>query len=71
MKMFFPTTILTVAIMPFCQNKDNDIIGWIGLGVTLAQLISYGIILYLTEKDLKKEFDDRGKRRASAPDSNI
>ena len=45
MKMFFPTTILAVVIMPFCQNKDNDIIGWIGLGVTLAQLISYGIIL--------------------------
>lgn len=71
MKMFFPTTILAVVIMPFCQNKDNNTIGWIGLGVTLTQLISYGIILSLTEKDLKKEFDDRGKRRASAPDSNI
>ncbi len=71
MKMFFPTTILAVVIMPFCQNKDNNTIGWIGLGVTLTQLISYGIILFLTEKDLKKEFDDRGKRRASAPDSNI
>ena len=71
LKMFFPTTILAVVIMPFCQNKDNNTIGWIGLGVTLTQLISYGIILFLTEKDLKKEFDDRGKRRASAPDSNI
>lgn len=50
---------------------DINAIGWIGLGVTLAQLISYGIILFLTEKDLKKKFDDRGKRRASAPDSNI
>ena len=49
--------------MPFCKNKDIDTIGWIGLGVTLAQLISYGIILSLTEKDLKKEFDDRGKRQ--------
>ncbi|STO01415.1 Uncharacterised protein [[Eubacterium] infirmum] len=71
LKMFLPTTILAVVIMPFCQNKDNNTIGWIGLGVTLTQLLSYGVVLYLTEKYLKKEFDDRGKRRASAPDSNI
>ena len=57
MKMFFPTIILAVVIMPFCLNKDIDTIGWIGLGVTLAQLISYVVIIYLTESALKKEFD--------------
>ena len=57
MKMFFPTIILAAVIMPFCKNKDIDTIGWIGLGVTLAQLISYVVIIYLTESALKKEFD--------------
>ena len=57
MKMFFPTTILAIVIMTFCKNKDIDTIGWIGLGVTLAQLISYVVIIYLTESALKKEFD--------------
>ena len=71
LKMFLPTAALTLIIMLFVLNKEDKVIQYVGLGITMAQLISYGIILYLTEKDLKKEFDDRGKRRASAPDSNI
>lgn len=63
LKMFLPTAALTLIIMLFVLNKEDKVIQYVGLGITMAQLISYGIILYLTEKDLKKEFDDRGKRR--------
>lgn len=71
LKMFLPTAALTLIIMLFVLNKEDKVIQYVGLGITMAQLLSYGVVLYLTEKDLKKEFDDRGKRRASAPDSNI
>ena len=63
LKMFLPTAALTLIIMLFVLNKEDKVIQYVGLGITMAQLISYGVILYLTEKDLKKEFDDRGKRR--------
>lgn len=71
LKMFLPTAALTLIIMLFVLNKEDKVIQYVGFGITMAQLLSYGAVLYLTEKDLKKEFDDRGKRRASAPDSNI
>lgn len=63
LKMFLPTAALTLIIMLFVLNKEDKVIQYVGLGITMAQLISYGIILYLTEKDLKKEFDDKGKRQ--------
>lgn len=63
LKMFLPTAALTLIIMLFVLNKEDKVIQYVGLGITMAQLISYGVVLYLTEKDLKKEFDDRGKRR--------
>ena len=61
--MFLPTAALTLIIMLFVLNKEDKVIQYVGLGITMAQLLSYGAVLYLTEKDLKKEFDDRGKRR--------
>lgn len=63
LKMFSPTAALTLIIMLFVLNKEDKVIQYVGLGITMAQLLSYGVVLYLTEKDLKKEFDDRGKRR--------
>jgi hypothetical protein len=54
--MFFPTAILAIVIMPLCITKDIDVIGWVGLGITVAQIISYLIIIYLTERALKNEF---------------
>lgn len=63
LKMFLPTAALTLIIMLFVLNKEDKVIQYVGLGITMAQLLSYGVVLYLTEKDLKKEFDDRGKRR--------
>ncbi|EHO84359.1 hypothetical protein HMPREF0380_01206 [Eubacterium infirmum F0142] len=63
LKMFLPTAALTLIIMLFVLNKEDKVIQYVGLGITMAQLLSYGAVLYLTEKDLKKEFDDRGKRR--------
>ena len=56
LKMFFPTAILAIVIMPLCITKDINVIGWVGLGITVAQLISYLIIIYLTERALKNEF---------------
>ena len=56
LKMFFPTVILAIVIMPLCITKDINVIGWVGLGITVAQLISYFIIIYLTERALKNEF---------------
>ena len=63
LKMFLPTAALTLIIMLFVLNKEDKVIQYVGLGITMAQLLSYGVVLYLAEKDLKKEFDDRGKRR--------
>ena len=63
LKMFLPTAALTLIIMLFVLNKEDKVIQYVGLGITMAQLLSYGVVLYLTEKDLKKEFDDRDKRR--------
>jgi len=63
LKMFLPTAALTLIIMLFVLNKEDKVIQYVGLGIMMAQLLSYGVVLYLTEKDLKKEFDDRGKRR--------
>ena len=63
LKMFLPTAALTLIIMLFVLNKEDKVIQYVGLGITMAQLLSYGVVLFLTEKDLKKEFDDRGKRR--------
>lgn len=54
--MFFPTVILAIVIMPLCIAKNINVIGWVGLGITVAQLISYLIIIYLTERALKNEF---------------
>lgn len=62
LKMFLPTTILAIVIMPLCINMDLDAIGWIGLGITIAQLLSYIVIIYLTEKELKNEFDTGSKK---------
>ncbi len=56
LKMFFPTVILAIVIMPLCITKDVNVIGWIGLGITVAQLISYIIIIFMTERALKNEF---------------
>lgn len=57
LKMFLPTTILAIVIMPLCINMKFDAIGWIGLGITIVQLLSYIVIIYLTEKALKRNFD--------------
>jgi hypothetical protein len=56
LKMFFPTAILAIVIMPLCMTKDINVISWVGLGITVVQLISYFIIIYLTERALKNEF---------------
>ena len=54
--MFFPTVILAIVIMPLCITKDINVISWVGLGITVAQLISYIIIIFMTERALKNEF---------------
>ena len=39
-----------------------DRIGWIGLGITIIQMISFVVIIISTEKSLKNTFDEIGNR---------
>lgn len=52
--LFFPTLFLSVIVMPFFIYERNDIIGWIGLFVIVVQLTSFGVIIFMTERALKK-----------------
>lgn len=56
--MFFPSLILAIVIMPTVISKPVDVIGWIGLGITMIQMISFIVIIISTEKALKKSFDE-------------
>ena len=60
--MFFPSLILTIAIMPTVINKSIDRIGWIGFGITIIQMICFVVIMISTEKALKNTFDESGNR---------
>lgn len=60
--MFFPSMILAIAIMPRVINISMDRIGWIGLGITIIQMISFVVIIISTEKSLKDTFDESGNR---------
>ncbi|MDY3121698.1 SdpI family protein [Suipraeoptans intestinalis] len=62
LRMFFPTFLLSVGIMPFCMGKQMGEIGWIGFGITMAQMMSFGVIICLTESALKKNFDKDGRK---------
>lgn len=56
--MFFPSLILAIVIMPTVISKPVDVIGWIGLCITMIQMISFIVIIISTEKALKKSFDE-------------
>ena len=60
--MFFPSLILAIAIMPTAISKPIDRIGWIGLSITMIQMISFIVIMISTEKALKKTFDKSGNK---------
>lgn len=60
--MFFPTLILAIVIMPMFIGKSIDAIGWIGLAVTIIQMMSFIVIMVFTESALKKTFDESGNR---------
>ena len=62
--MFFPSLILAIVIMPMPRviNMSMSRIGWIGLGITIIQMISFVVIIISTEKSLKKTFDESGNR---------
>ncbi|EGS30587.1 hypothetical protein HMPREF9130_0923 [Peptoniphilus sp. oral taxon 375 str. F0436] len=46
--------------MPTVSSKPIDRIGWIGLGITMIQMMSFIVIVISTEKALKKRFDESG-----------
>ena len=60
--MFFPALILAIAIMPMFFCKPIDTIGWIGLAITIIQMMSFIVIMIFTERALKKTFDKSGNR---------
>ena len=57
-KLFVPTLLLSFAVMPFTFNKSVSVIGWTGLVVVMIQMLSFFVIIYSTEKALKKEFNN-------------
>lgn len=60
--MFFPSLTLAIAIMPTLISKSIDMIGWIGFGITMIQMLSFIVIMVFTENALKKKFDENGNR---------
>lgn len=60
--MFFPSLILAIAIMPTVSSKPIDRIAWIGLGITMIQMMSFIVIMISTEKALKRTFDGSGNK---------
>ena len=60
--MFFPSLILAITIMPAMISKSIDRIGWIGLGITMIQMMSFIVVMISTEKVLKKTFDEKGNK---------
>ena len=60
--LFFSSLMLSFVTMPFFINQSTTIIGWMGLVVTLMQMMSFVVIIIATEKALKKNFDEKGNR---------
>lgn len=60
--MFFSALILAIAIMPMFFGKPIDTIAWIGLAITIIQMMSFIVIMIFTERALKKTFDKSGNR---------
>lgn len=54
--MFFPTLIIPIILMPLTIDQPVSIIGWTGLVISLIQIVSFVVIIVLTEKALKKKF---------------
>ncbi len=53
---------LSAVAMLFVLGKGTDIVGWVGAGLVLAQLLAMIITIFPTERALKRTFDDNGKR---------
>lgn len=60
--MFFPALLLAIGIMPIFVEKPINTIGWIGLVITIIQMMSFIVIMVFTENALKKNFDENGNR---------
>ncbi len=54
---------ISVLVMVFVIGKDEDTVGSLGAIITIVQLIPILASIVLTEKALKKNFDENGKRR--------
>ncbi len=55
--MFLPTILLPICVMPFFVNQPIDMIGWGGFIITMLQMISFVVIVFLTEKALKNKYE--------------
>ncbi len=54
---------ISVLVMVFVIGKDEDTIGLLGTIITIVQLIPILASIVLTEKALKDNFDEEGKRK--------
>ena len=54
--MFLPTLLLSIILMPLTIAQPTSTIGCTGLVISLIQMVSFVVIIALTEKALKKKF---------------
>lgn len=54
---------VSVFVLAFVVGKDEDIIGTLGTIITVVQLVPILASIILTEKALKKNFDEKGNRK--------
>ena len=55
--------LLAVAISLFILGKGETIVAIVGCSVIVLQIIPMLVVIFFTEKALKKIFDDNGNRR--------
>ena len=61
--MFLPALVLPIIIMPMVLHKTIAVIGWAALTIIVAQMMAFVYIVFFTERDLKKTFDENGNQR--------
>lgn len=62
-RMFILTLFIACSTMVTVKEQTADFIAWVGLFVTVLQLLSFFVIIYFTEKALKLQFDDLHEER--------
>lgn len=54
---------LSVIVMLFVLDRDEETVGWTGAILMLAQMIVLIVPIFPTERALKEHFDENGRKR--------